>query len=120
MTIGTRLYTLFFGHYVGKDDQGNKYYSKKRSDLRDKRWVIYKGEAEASKVPALWNAWLHHTINEFPSSDIQYHQWQEEHQSNLTGTAEAYRPDGHFLNNDKRPTVTGDYQAWSPGAEGGE
>ena len=24
-TIGTRLYTIFFGKYVGRDNKGNKY-----------------------------------------------------------------------------------------------
>ena len=25
-TIGTRLYTIFFGKYVGRDNKGNKYH----------------------------------------------------------------------------------------------
>ena len=29
-TIGTKLYTIFFGRLVGKDDFGNKYYENKK------------------------------------------------------------------------------------------
>ena len=44
-TFGTFLYTIFFGKLVGKDEFGNKYYKNKKG----KRWVIYKGEVNASK-----------------------------------------------------------------------
>ena len=39
-TLGTRIHTLFFGKFVGKDSFGNRYY-KSRSG---RRWVIYKDE----------------------------------------------------------------------------
>jgi NADH:ubiquinone oxidoreductase subunit len=32
----------------------------------------------------------------------------------MTGTAEAYRPEGSTLASGKRPPATGDYEAWSP------
>ena len=53
-TIGTRIQTLFFGKFVGKDSLGNKYYQNKSG----KRWVIYNGEVDASKVPEEWYSWL--------------------------------------------------------------
>ena len=40
--------------------------------------------------------------------------WEIPHQSNLTGSAGAYRPDGSLLNKGERPRVSGDYDAWSP------
>ncbi len=46
-TLGTRLQIFFFGNLVGKDHLGNKYYQSKSG----KRWVIYNGEIEASKIP---------------------------------------------------------------------
>ena len=46
-TFGTRLKTIFFGKFVGKDEFGNKYYQSKNG----KRWVIYSGEIDASKIP---------------------------------------------------------------------
>ena len=44
-TFGTRLQTIFFGKFVGEDEFGNKYYENKKIN---KRWVIYKGEIEAT------------------------------------------------------------------------
>ena len=43
-TLGTFLYTLFFGKLVGKDGFGNKYYSDSK---KKKRWVIYKKRVES-------------------------------------------------------------------------
>ena len=36
-TLGTRLKTILFGKFVGKDSFGNRYYESKNG----KRWVIY-------------------------------------------------------------------------------
>ena len=114
MTIATRLMTLIMGKKVGEDQFGNKYYLLTRKDRRDKRWVIYKGEADASKVPAEWWGWLHHKNDNLPPEHIQKKAWQQEHQPNLTGSREAYRPQGHTLKGGKRAKATGDYQAWQP------
>jgi len=46
-TIGTFLNTLFFGKLVGIDDSKNKYYV----DSKDRRWVIFNSEVEATKIP---------------------------------------------------------------------
>jgi len=53
-TLGTQLWTARNGVKVGEDDQGNTYY-----ETRDgkRRWVIYNGEAEASRVAAEWHGW---------------------------------------------------------------
>ena len=45
-TLGTRIQTIFYGKFVGQDSFGNKYYQSKSG----KRWVIYNGEVEASKM----------------------------------------------------------------------
>ena len=58
-TLGTRLYTLLFGKKVGEDNYGNKYYQSKSG----KRWVIYNGEIEASKIPDEWYCWIHRIRN---------------------------------------------------------
>ena len=63
MTLGTRLYTWLRGDLVGSDEFGNRYYRDRtgasRADgLREKRWVVYNGEVEASRVPAEWHGWL--------------------------------------------------------------
>ena len=41
-TLGTRLHTFFKGKFVGKDENGNKYYESKNG----RRWVIYNGEVD--------------------------------------------------------------------------
>ena len=57
MTFGTWLFTKMRGELVGTDDQGNRYYQDRRviPGRRRKRWVIYNGEAEASRVPPDWH-----------------------------------------------------------------
>ena len=56
-TIGTFLYTLFTGKYVGTDQFGNKYYS----NSKGKRWVVYINRVESSKIPPEWHSWIHFT-----------------------------------------------------------
>ena len=88
-TFGTRLYTIFFGKFIGKDEFGNKYYENKKG----KRWVIYYGEVDASKIPVEWYSWIHFTPNKIENNHnlIKYN-WQKPHKSNLTGTDSAYYP----------------------------
>ena len=123
MTFGTRLLTWFRGELVGVDSFGNRYYRERGSKplrrgggrfSREKRWVIYKGEPEASKVPPEWHAWLHHTVDEVPRADRARYPWEKEHQPNMTGTPLAYYPPGSVLRGGNRPPATGDYQPWTP------
>ena len=88
-TVGTFLYTLFFGKLVGKDSFGNKYYISKKG----KRWVIYNGEINASKIDSDWYSWIHYQTNNNPSK-VKFNKyfWQKPHLENKTGTKEAYRP----------------------------
>src|SRR5579884_273352 len=82
---------------------------------REKRWVIYNGEPEASKVPPEWHAWLHHTVDEVPRPEARpRYPWEKEHQPNMTGTPFAYRPRGSVLRGGVRPPATGDYEPWTP------
>ena len=115
MTIGTRLYTWLRGEYVGSDSLGNRYYRAKGARGRERRWTIYSGTAEASRVPPQWHAWLHHTVGPPPAEgDALEHNWQKPHQPNATGTPEAYRPPGHVLKGGHRDKATGDYEPWRP------
>lgn len=117
MRIGTILYTRYHGERVGEDTFGNEYYVEKNppTNRRAKRWVMYKGEPEASKVPPEWHAWLHYTA-EAPIR-VQARPWMKPHQPNLTGTPHAYLPPGHDARGGKRDHATGDYEAWDPSAE---
>ena len=109
-TLGTQLFTWRNGVRVGDDDQGNVFY-----ETRDgkRRWVIYSGEAEASRVSPEWHGWLHHTWNEPPSkAPLAKKEWEKPHQENLTGTAMAYAPAGSLRQ--AEPADRRDYEAWTP------
>jgi NADH:ubiquinone oxidoreductase subunit len=124
MSIGTKLFTWVRGELVGSDQFGNRYYREKGRralkrgagrESRERRWVLYNGEVEASRVPPEWHGWLHHTVNEVPTSSGQKrYAWQKDYVPNLTGTAEAYRPAGSVLRGGQRARATGDYEAWTP------
>jgi len=123
MTIGTWLYTFFKGQQVGTDQFGNRYYREKGNRplvkgggiaSRERRWVMYNGIAEASRVPPEWHAWLHHTVDTLPEAGWQRHPWQKAHLPNLTGSAYAYRPSGSPHRGGQRAKAAGDYEAWKP------
>ena|SRR5580700_8586613 len=65
MTLGTWLFTKMRGERVGTDAEGNHYYQDKRliAGRRRKRWVMYNGVVEASRVPPEWDGWLHYTTD---------------------------------------------------------
>lgn len=110
MTITTRLYTAVFGRLVGTDPFGNRYYTEKCAPKGRpaKRWVIYRGKAEPSKVPAAWHGWLHYTLPAPLPADASLHM------PNLTGTKQAYVPPGSLLGTGVRAPASADYQAWKP------
>jgi len=109
-TLNTQLWTARNGVRVGEDDQGNVYYRTK-DDAR--RWVIFNGEAEASRVSPDWHGWLHRTWDEPPTDKPLVHKpWEKPHQENLTGTALAYAPSGSLRR--AHPEARADYEAWSP------
>ncbi len=104
------------GEKVGTDALGNTYYRAKprKGYKRERRWVMYDGAPEASKVPPEWHGWLHHQNDEVPSEEGFRRPWQKPHQPNMTGTNQAYRPPGHILEGGQRDKATGDYEAWKP------
>ena len=68
-TIGTLLHSARNGTRVGEDHQGNVYYEGKADAAGfARRWVIYNGPNDASRVPAEWHGWLHHSIEGTPES----------------------------------------------------
>lgn len=115
--FGTRLFTLFHGRYVGHDEFGNRYYEQRRAEkhrARKRRWVLYKGIAEASKVPAHWHGWLHYTLDR-PVPELSHrYGWQKKHLPNLTGTVGRYLPAGHLEKGGQRARATADYTPWTP------
>ena len=120
-TLGTRFYTWRHGQFVGKDEFGNSYYRAQghevdRSVGTERRWVIYNGDADPSRVPPGWRGWLCHNFELPPTEDpILVREWEKPHVPNMTGTPEAYRPRGSQLATGQRPSATGDYVPWTPG-----
>lgn len=117
-TIGTLFTIAKRGALVGEDAFGNRYYQSRDNvsyDGRKRRWVVYNGYAEASKVPPEWHGWLHYTLDQ-PPTEVQLPRkaWETEHAPNLTGTPMAWRPQGSLAAEARRPAATGDYQAWTP------
>ena len=116
-SLQIRLFTLGRGVLVGTDAAGNRYYRSRRTPKgrRERRWVMYAGAFEPSKVPPEWFGWLHHTTNEVMPANSPFHKpWIKPHQANLTGTDAAYRQPGHPLAGGRRQTVSGDYEPWQP------
>lgn len=120
-TFGTQLWTRRFGELVGQDEGGNQYYRTRGGKIDptlgfERRWVIYNGYAEATRVSPAWHGWLHHTVDTPPTEiDYKAREWEKPHRPNMTGTPAAYRPSGSTLASGVRPKATGDYQPWTPG-----
>lgn len=109
-TVGTALFTRRKGVKVGEDGEGNVFYQ--TSDGK-RRWVIYNGYSEASRVAPEWHGWLHHTWDEPPTNrPLPHKSWEKPHVANMTGTVMAYAPTGSLRNPDAKPRQ--DYEPWSP------
>ena len=110
-TLGTALHTARRGVEVGTDAQGNRYYQDKDGRAingKPRRWVIYNGDIEASRVPPEWHGWLHYTFDEPPhEAETAARDWFRPHKANPTGTREAHRPHA------ARPQESG-YAPWKP------
>ena len=119
-TIGTSLWSAMNGEQVGTDLAGNRYFrAKKRVKAgqpfagSERRWVIYNGEAEASRVPPDWRGWLTHTYAEPPSkAPLPRKAWEKAHLPNMTGTPAAYHPAGSLYR--AEPVARRYYDAWQP------
>ena len=112
-TIGTALWTRRFGDEAGRDETGNVYYRSKKDPSR--RWVIYSGDNDGSRVPPDWQLWLRGTIDDVPGKSLPpVRKFQRKPEPNLTGTMAAFRPDGSLGGKRVRPAATGDYQPWTP------
>jgi NADH:ubiquinone oxidoreductase subunit len=109
-TIGTQLFTSRKGVKVGEDAGGNIFYQTRDGK---RRWVIFNGEMEASRVSPGWHGWLHHTVERPPTeAPPKRKAWEKPHQENLTGTDAAYVPPGSIRRAD--PVARADYEAWAP------
>jgi NADH:ubiquinone oxidoreductase subunit len=111
-TIGTALFTRRYGRKVGTDEAGNTYYAARKGD---RRWVIYNGSNDASRIPPDWYAWIHHLIDGLPEESLPpAPKFLKAATPNLTGTPAAYRPSGSLERGGQRQAASGDYEAWTP------
>lgn len=115
-TFGTGLTLLRRGaRLIGADEQGNRYFEEKApsgSDGRLRRFVVYHGVAEASRVPPDWHGWLHHTFADPPTvAPLKRRAFEKDHVPNMTGTPLAYRPPGSLAGDG---AVKADYEPWTP------
>ncbi|MCT8330583.1 NADH:ubiquinone oxidoreductase subunit NDUFA12 [Albidovulum sediminis] len=109
-TLNTQIYTWRKGVKVGEDAEGNTFYQTRDGK---RRWVIYNGESEASRVSPDWHGWLHHTWDQPPTEKALAHKvWEKPHLENLTGTDAAYAPPGSIRRD--APAERRDYEAWVP------
>ena len=109
-TIGTEFYTRRHGQKVGEDAEGNVFY---RTADDKRRWVIYNGESEASRITPDWHGWLHFTYDQPPTeAPLAHRDWEKPHKENRTGSAGAYLPPGSIRR--AQPVPRADYEAWVP------
>lgn len=111
MNIFNKISIWLTSDKIGKDDYDNSYYESFLTDYlgRKRRYVIFEGINDPSKVPPMWHAWLRHMIKDIPSNQKEH--WHNGFVPNLTGTKLSYNP----VNQDgKRDKVTNDYIAWNP------
>jgi NADH:ubiquinone oxidoreductase subunit len=109
-SFGTQLFTCRKVVKVGEDDQGNIYYQSREGE---KRWVIFNGQNEATRISSEWHGWLHHTFDDCPTDrPLPKKSWEQPHQENLTGTAMAYAPAGSMRSG--AAAEKSDYDAWQP------
>lgn len=119
-TLGTLWTISRGGKKVGQDEYGNTYYEETNgtgADGKRRRWIVYKGYADASRIPSDWHGWLHHTFEECPTdTPLPRQTWETDHMPNMTGTVYAYRPSGSLAEGGKRKPAVSDYEPWSPDA----
>mgnify|MGYP002640991661 CR=1 FL=1 len=98
---------------IGSDEFDNNYFQNKDG----KRFVVYNGMAEPSKIPFEWHGWMHYTTNT-PPIQMNTHKlsWQKIHLPNLTGTKNAYSPGNSKRNSKKDSTINSNipYESWKP------
>lgn len=100
------------GSHIGTDHHGNAYYQSKDGN---RRWVIYNGPNDASRIPAEWYGWMHGQIDGPPDEVLPpARPWMKTREPNHTGTALAYRPSGALEKGGQRAAASGDYEAWMP------
>jgi NADH:ubiquinone oxidoreductase subunit len=112
-SFGTWLNTLRHGREVGRDADGNRYFT----DAGGKRWVLYAVDNDSSRVPPEWHLWLHKTRKDPPSEvPLTVKAWEKPWRPNPTGSSQAEVPSGALAAGGHRAAATADYRPWTPGS----
>ncbi len=90
---------------VGKDEYGNTYYEMNDKKIK-KRWVIYNGIAEPTKIPPNWHLWLHYTDNSVPKERDNFIRYMP----NFIDIQDTYSSNCFLLN--QHNSIT--YKSWNP------
>jgi len=117
MSFTIRLLIWFKSRLVGQDSFGNRYYEERADKVpagnRQRRWVVYKGHHEASKVPPEWHACLHYRAEQPLHGEV--YAWQKPHQPNFTGTPLAHTQEKREAKILKlTPKAKRSYEPWNP------
>ena len=93
MSFIDKYFIKLFHKKIAQDHYGNEYYLSHKKDYlgRKKRYIIYNGLCESTKIPPMWHAWLHYMIDDTPDK-IDKFDWQIDYRPNLSGTNFAYDP----------------------------
>lgn len=117
--VHIRLFTFLSGaRKIGTDSLGNTYYEHKarKNYSHPRRWVLYAGSPEPSRIPPEWHGWLHYQTDAVPDDRSSgFRQlWQRPPRENMTGTARAYHPSRHPPAEGRRAEAAQDYEPWTP------
>lgn len=111
-SVGTRIDSWRHGRKVGTDAAGNTYFQSRKGD---RRWVMYNGSNDPSRIPPEWYSWIHKQIDDLPDRALPpAPKYLKPATPNLTGTPYAYRPSGSLERGGQRQAASGDYQPWIP------
>ncbi len=118
-TINTAFDIKRRSRFIGEDDYGNRYFEDRKKSVggRHRRFVMYRGLAEPSKVPAEWHGWLHHTLDAPPlDAPLPRKAWETDHTPNMTGTPFAQKPPRAGKTSEADPAGSEGYEKWTPDA----
>ncbi len=122
MAFLVKIYLFLFATKVGEDEYGNSFFELKRKDYlgRKKRYCLYNGVVEASKISPEWHPFMHYQIDvdEVKKTFKQY-KWQKPATPITTLSKDKYLPKNHILNaqkkSDKKNTTNSiQTKTWEP------
>ena len=102
MKFLVKIYLYFCGVKVGEDEYGNQFFELKRTDYlgRKKRYCLYNGIPEASKISPEWHPFMHYQIEaKDVKTTFKQYKWQKSAVPDATLSQKKYLPRHHFLYN---------------------